>query len=333
MHLMCLGVMRKLIQIWMFGKGHLSATLIDLLSARLLNLRQFMGSDFVRLPRSLKEVKYWKATKYRQFLLYTGPLVLLGILPKDKYDHFCLLHTAIRILCCPQLLQHTDFAGSLLKLFVDAFPCQYHIYFMSQNMHNLVHLANDVKLHLDNFSAYRFENFYQKLKKLVRKASSVLQQLHHRLEEIKIAAVNTSSERLDTDTPILSGLYLQDHPLPGCTTRSGTELRYKDMKFTTRGEGNRHCRLIDGAIIKIDDFCFGIDGKPKVVGRIYQQRENFLPFPNFAEKTHVYKFSSLSEPRVWEAEFISTKYVFLPENDKPVASVGFPLLHTERSQT
>lgn len=86
MHLVCLGVMRKLIKIWLFGLYRLKRAQIDLLSSRLIGLRKYMACEFSRLPRSLKEVKYWKATEYINFLLYTGPIVLLGILPAHKYS-------------------------------------------------------------------------------------------------------------------------------------------------------------------------------------------------------------------------------------------------------
>jgi len=42
----------------------------------LASVRKHISDEFARKPRSLSEVKMWKATELRQFLLYTGPIAL-----------------------------------------------------------------------------------------------------------------------------------------------------------------------------------------------------------------------------------------------------------------
>lgn len=78
MHLVCLGVMRKLLFLWMRGplKTRLSSFQIQQISEKLLILRKFTPSDFSRKARSLHFIKLWKATEFRQFLLYSGPVIL-----------------------------------------------------------------------------------------------------------------------------------------------------------------------------------------------------------------------------------------------------------------
>lgn len=71
------------------------------MSTKLISLKNYIPCEFARKPRSLKEVKQFKATEYRQFLLYTGPIVLKEILDSTKYDHFITLQIAITILLCP----------------------------------------------------------------------------------------------------------------------------------------------------------------------------------------------------------------------------------------
>jgi len=57
--------------------------------------------------------------------------------------------------------------------------------FMVHNIHNLLHLCNDVRKFepLDNFSNFPFENYLDQLKKLLRKPSEVLPQIIRRLSE------------------------------------------------------------------------------------------------------------------------------------------------------
>lgn len=55
-------------------------------------------SEFVRKPRAFSERLKEKATELRQFLLFTGPIVLRDVLLPQMYDTFMLLSVAIYIL-------------------------------------------------------------------------------------------------------------------------------------------------------------------------------------------------------------------------------------------
>ena len=47
--------------------------------------------EFARQPRSLDYLSRWKATEFREFLLYTGIIVLKKVLSDEMYGHFLAL--------------------------------------------------------------------------------------------------------------------------------------------------------------------------------------------------------------------------------------------------
>lgn len=190
MHQACLGVTKKLILLWLRGKKEvrISATQADEISRRLRALQGFIPSCFARKPRGLNDIDRWKATEYRQFLFYTGKLVLKGILRKDFYDHFLSLSVALSILVSSSLAQEAtnrEYAEGLLKYFVEKGRCLYGPEFMVYNVHSMLHIGSDVAEYgsLDRFSAFPFENYLQQLKKLVRSGKNPLAQIIRRLGE------------------------------------------------------------------------------------------------------------------------------------------------------
>jgi len=187
MHLVCLGAMRKLINLWI--KGPLNIRLpswkIKLISTSLSSLKINITNDFSRKPRSLDEINRWKATELRQFLLYTGIVVLKNVLTKECYQHFLALNIAMRILLSSDLSQYLNFAKQLLEYFVKTFQVLYGKQFVSHNIHGLLHLTDDYILNgpLDGCSAFPFENYMKSLKSMLRKHEKPLQQVIKRYEE------------------------------------------------------------------------------------------------------------------------------------------------------
>ena len=83
--------------------------------------------------------------------------------------------------------ENIKYAEELLEYFVEHFEVLYGKQYISHNVHNLLHLCNDVRKFgvLDNFSAFPFENFLGSLKKLIRKSDKPLQQLARRYGELQ----------------------------------------------------------------------------------------------------------------------------------------------------
>jgi hypothetical protein len=171
MHNVCQGVMKRLLYFWKSGQKpvwFLNTDLEHQISTEQVNFQLHFPFEFSRLPRSLDELQYWKATEYCTFLLSTGPILLKGRIKSSLYNHFLLLHCAIKILISVETcLIYNDLANNLLRKFVTEYPEHYGNEYVSYNVHCLVHIANFVKIHgpQDNFSAFKFENFLQIIKK------------------------------------------------------------------------------------------------------------------------------------------------------------------------
>lgn len=193
MHLVCLGVVKKLILLWLgnLKNAPLSVRLqyrnVHIISSNLLSLRPYITNDFSRFPRALTDISRWKATEYRQFLLYTGPIVLQDNLKDEVYTNFLCLHICFRILLTPNINSELiDFSEKLLVFFIDKFEKFYGKEFNSHNIHGLLHIVDDYRKFgsLDRCSCFPFENFMKFIKKMIRKHEKPLEQVIKRYEEI-----------------------------------------------------------------------------------------------------------------------------------------------------
>jgi len=194
MHLVCLGVVRRMIHFWKSGDKivRLSSGHILQISEKLLALKDFIPTEFARRPRSLIELDRWKATEFRMFLLYTGPVVLKSVLPPELYKHFLSLSVSISILVLGNAEKRQElfqYSRKLLHHFVSNSDSMYGENFLVYNVHSLLHLCDDVQFFetsLDRMSAFPFENYLRTLKRFVRSASvSPIAQVVKRIQEFE----------------------------------------------------------------------------------------------------------------------------------------------------
>lgn len=194
MHMVCLGVTRRILHFLKKGPREckLSSVQLAQISANLLSLKGKMPSEFARQPRSLDELERWKATEFRQFLLYTGPIALKGVVSTKLYQHFLSLSIAISIMLESNADRRNsllNYARQLMQFFVKNCKAVYGETFTVYNVHGLLHLHEDVSFFqcsLNEISCFQFENFLQKLKKLVRSGGNPLVQVAKRLGEITV---------------------------------------------------------------------------------------------------------------------------------------------------
>lgn len=205
LHLVLLGVMKRLFTLWLKKIPHKwSCRMVQDVSSAYVGLKSRVPAEFSRKPRSLKEFERFKGTELRLFLVYLGPVVMKDFVEGKVYRHFMLLSCAIRILCDPDMVKDdkmTDYAEQLLRKFVDTYQVVYPGSNVVYNVHNLIHLANDVRHNgdLDSSSAFRFENYLGKIKRLVRSGNLPAEQVCGRISELEKTQDRLQSKKFRSD--------------------------------------------------------------------------------------------------------------------------------------
>ena len=119
--------------------------------------------DFVkRLPRKIKDIKYWKASEFRNFLLYYSLPLFRDRLPKEYFQHWLLLVEAVTILLKDAISDdELNAAEIMLRSFVRDISPLYGDLCYTYNIHNLLHLCLLVRRwgNLWATSAFNFEGF------------------------------------------------------------------------------------------------------------------------------------------------------------------------------
>ena len=332
MHLVCLGVMKRVLLRCIRGPivngCRIGANAVEQISDSLIQMKNFLPREFLRKGRSLREVDRWKATKFRKFLLYTGPVILLGKVSERVYRNFMLFAVAIYCLSSDSYCNtHCQYAGDLLRIFVEEFGCIYGRDMLVYNVHCLVHLADDVKRFgsLDRFSAFPFESFLGKLNRMVRQPKFPLQQIIRRLSERKASQYSFSR-----NTVVGCGVLKKPHMQGPLTMAFRTHSQYKEIHFPEYCISN--CQ---------PDNCVQIDNKVAVIRNIVSVNEQSEPYVIFEELTDLVNFfehplnssglgihmvgsltGQMSEAPI---SLITCKYVVLPYRHNFVA---IPLIHT-----
>ena len=191
MHAVCLGVVRRLINLWFTADVRYLARLTSkqhsVINQRLLDMKAVIPSDFPRKCRQLDVYKQWKATEFRQFLLYLGPAALVDILNAEQYDHFLDLSIFTYILCHPvHYSTYAVVAANIIDKFIRNFSRLYGRSQMVYNVHVLSHLVDCCARHgcLDQFSCFPFESYMYKIKRFVVGRTNVLSQIDRRCSEV-----------------------------------------------------------------------------------------------------------------------------------------------------
>lgn len=177
-----------------------------------------------------------------------SPVVLRNNVDSDKYQNFLSLHVAMILLSTSKSQENIEYANSLLKYFVETFIILYGKQHVSHNVHNLLHICDDVVNFgtLDNFSAFPYENYMQTFKKLIRKSEKPLQQIIFRLNERNLFNETFNSGEIIFNPQIE---HFNGPLLPGVNIMKQFEkMPFKNKYVLTISKPNNCCCVLDNNI-------------------------------------------------------------------------------------
>ncbi|XP_055699445.1 uncharacterized protein LOC129799519 [Phlebotomus papatasi] len=290
-----------------------------------IGLAPFVPTDFNRKPRSFDDLCHWKATEFRLFGFYTGLLVAHDFFPDEYYKHFLLYFCAIRLMSTSDITpEDISLARDFLNSFVQEYADFYERRSVTYNVHALLHLPEIVEVYgsLDTFSAYRFENFLQHIKRKITKKHQILPQLYNRMEEeFAIMPLKTCGNPSYSDQFRLTTPYF------------GANFAYRTCIFSTyeitANERDGCCEIDNNFAISIVGFC-DYDGVKGVIGRRYQDHNPFFLSPVNSTTVGIYKVTTLAD----DADFyaisrITGKFMRLPHQNTIVL---IKLLHENMTE-
>lgn len=191
LHLLDHGVTNRLLNGWI--KGDLANVDAKWSCYQMQNMSKYLST--IKAPaeirsnrpiRDLSCIAKWKGVEYRNFALYVGIVVLKGNLKEYLYNHFVLYFCAITIYSTSVHLNgFSVVAEKCIETFLERFKLIYGLQFFTSNIHNLIHVSDDIKRFgaLNTISTYPFESKLYKIKRLLHTGNLPLEQVARRILE------------------------------------------------------------------------------------------------------------------------------------------------------
>lgn len=332
LHLIDHGVSKKLLSMWLFGsklkivdryKFKFSKNQVELINAKIFAANKEMSGDMHRSIRGLSYIKYWKGVEFRMFILNFGIVIFKDYLPIDMYNHLLVLFCALRVCFSEHYKNYWSLSKDLFNDFVENFKILYGKCNIGSNVHNLVHVYEDVKKfgNLNSISAYKFENCLGRLKKRIQTCRSPLEQISRRvIESISIEKSNfLNSEKFK---PSLKYSFAIDGSVP---------LVYKFIQISsTTYLSTKHVSdsffLTQELEIVQMSFAFHMNNEFYINGLPFVEKHNFFERPFKSNRIHVFISNGKTEKnKTYKIDRILCKLLRLNYNND---YVFMPILHS-----
>lgn len=324
MHLILLGVVKKFLKIILkkmniptnvLLRTKLNETNVSEIEKCTALARLYQPSDFSRKIRTLEYISFFKATELRTFLCYHGIVVLKDNINPNLYECFKFLHCAVTICLSNKLIDiFLPLAEELFNTFIQLFIKLFGENMVSYNVHNLQHVVADVRLYgrLDNSSAFEYESFLGKLKKLVHSGKHPLQEVSNRLIEHTDNVLENLKKEIETENK---------YPR---FSKSKLELS-KELKLTNKIED---CWFLTNGtrIIRLEKIKI-INKVPKIIGKAIKQTSDYYDLPVRSSLLGIfYSNGELEEVDPLDFSDVSSKLFCIP--DLKDNKVFITILHT-----
>lgn len=193
LHLIHEGVTKRCMKIWLGGnsiyKNKWSMNDKNTIDKYIHCCNRSLPSDINRQVRSLKYMRYFKATEFRTILMYTGMFIFKNNLPDKIYDHFLYFCLAVRLCSCRTYVNRRkmmNLARALFAKYCGNFVLLYGKSAVVSNIHNITHIVDDVENigNLSEMSTYPFEKFLREIELRTRPSKAPIEQVLRRLVEL-----------------------------------------------------------------------------------------------------------------------------------------------------
>lgn len=288
---------------------------------------QKLPIEIHRAVRGLDDLCHWKGTEFRNFLYYISIVILKDHLSNEYYSHFLCFFCAITICSFAGYQRFLNVAEGLLKNFVENFISLYGIGYIGSNMHNLIHLVEDVR-HLgilSSFAAYPFENKLYQIKRMLRKGNTPLVQIAKRFSEKDNVNYKENAKYMQipklkkqNHTEHISALYSE------CTFFYRIETKLFILDATQFQ--NQFFLTHDIQIIKLKNIIFSASNTVSLYGANLKNIEDFFVFPFKSSYINIY-ISKCEEEETRSYKWTAIKCKLVPIKYKEEV-VFLPLLHT-----
>lgn len=332
MHMLCLGVTKKLLFLWMNGplNVRLPSWKIRELSDLAIHLKSDFPCDFSRKPRKFEDVARFKATEFRTILIYYGFIILKDIISDDCYKNFKALSIAMTILLSPHHVSLKQYARDLLEYFVKSFEQIYGQMYMAPNIHGLLHVVDDYDRFgpLDNCSTFTFENYMKVLKSMIRKPHKPLEQIIIRYNEVEKSTINLKKNCNINNNEGLLGPHNKGPLINNLTTNPqfSTFILGK-YKLKTNVDADSYFCTINNEIVKLINIAHSTTNIENIVliGRKFKEKTDFYVQPIKSSHLGIFSVKNLSKNLMcWNVNDVKKKVMILSYKNEQIV---VPLLH------
>jgi len=307
------------------------------INKRLAVVARYRPTELDRELRPFKDINQWKATDFRQFIYYNALVIFDGVASTEHRKILFYLQLALLKIGgfqnTPVPERKLNEAHRLIEyvVFLIRKVCCY--LSLPPVVHNLLHIVEDCRhfnCHLDNLSAFPYENHMSFFKKMFHGGFKKLCQLQNRISEytMHVFAIDSDGKiiRDDKGKPVKQGLGpkplgdIDPSKKRPCIVKTRRYIKYArdDVVFinkfqdswATLQEGN------DTLIVRCVNFtCDRWTNEKRVHGhRARIVMSNPAAPLNDSRSEGIYKFrGEISEEEVWPVENLRKKLYVMPD--------------------